>query len=426
MPRIKLTQAAVERLAQPAKGQIDYFDAAYPALALRVTQNGVRSWVYFGRVHGKLKRATLGRYPDIGLKAARILAGETAQSMLQGVNPAQAKRAARAETGDRDLVATVVRDWLARAQSKNKSLRNVTRIFERRVLPAWGERKIKSIARRDVIELVDAVADRGKFMAARRLCVHLHGFFRWCVGRDIIEVNPASDIPKPGKIVSRSRTLTDSELAAVWKAAGETPFPFGPLIRLLILTGARRNEIGALRWGEIKNSEASIQLSSARSKSGEPRLIPLSPMAGAILEAVPRITGAGFVFTVTGHSPVSGWSRAKRILDAKLVETKSLFDTKPTKADPEEETEAEPALPNWHFHDIRRTVATGLQRLGHKLEVIEAVLGHVSGSRAGIVGTYQRHSFEPEARVALDAWARHIETLTAGTKGNVVAMRKLT
>jgi integrase len=185
---------------------------------------------------------------------------------------------------------------------------------------------------------------------------------------------------------SRDRVLSDDELAPVWCAACAMPAPFGSAIRLLILTGARREEIGRLTWKEIQGD--TIRLTGERTKTDTAHAIPLSECARNILGAVPRIGRARFVFTTTGETPVSGWSKAKSALDVRTG-----------------------ALPGWRIHDLRRTIATGLQRLGFKLEIIEAVLGHTSGSRAGIVGVYQRHSFIEEKREALEAWSRYVTLL---------------
>ena len=421
MPRIKLTAAAVERLQAPAEGQIDYFDAAYPALALRVTAKGVRSWVYFGRVHGKLKRATLGRYPDLKLRDARVKAGETADDMRSGIDPAAVKRAARKEPRDKDTVEYLAEQWLKRDQSENRTYREVARIMNREVLPAWRGRRIQTITRRDVIDLIDGVRDRGAKTLALRVHARLHRFFRWCAGRDIIEVSPMADLPKPGKEVKRDRVLDDNELREVWCAAENIGYPFGPAIKLLILTGARREEISALKWAEVDHDKSVIRLDDTRTKNAIGRAIPLSPTALSIIKSLPHISDDKgqdvFAFTTTGRTPVSGWSRAKNILDAKLIDARR-------EAHAGAEAETVEALPRWVLHDLRRSVATGLQKLGFRLEVVEAVLGHVSGSRAGVVGIYQRHTFDDEKRLALDAWGKHVAGLVEGESAqNVVALR---
>jgi integrase len=184
------------------------------------------------------------------------------------------------------------------------------------------------------------------------------------------------DVEKPGSVVKRDRVLSDSELAQVWSTAAELGWPFGMATQLLILTAARLNEIWQLRWDEIHGDE--IRLVGARTKTGQPHIIPLSQAAQAILQAVPKFAGNDFVFA--GRN----WSGGKAAIVAKVK------------------------IAPWRTHDLRRTVATGLERLGTPLQVTEAILGHVSGSKSGVVGIYQRHSFAAEKREALEKWARHI------------------
>ena len=198
-------------------------------------------------------------------------------------------------------------------------------------------------------------------------------------------MNPATDLPKPASETKRDRVLSDDELIAVWNAARKIGWPFGDAIRLLILTGARREEIGQLKWSEIKGDV--IALEGARTKNAAPQTIPLSLAASTVLQQAPRIADSKRIFTTNGQTAISGWSRAK----TKLDELSGVSD--------------------WRIHDLRRTVATGLQKLGVNLQTIEAVLGHTSGSRAGVVGVYQRHSFDAEKRAALDAWGAHVTAL---------------
>ena len=248
-------------------------------------------------------------------------------------------------------------------------------------MPAWRGRRIDTIVKHDVLLLLDAIVDRGAPAKARRVYVHAHRLFKWCAGRGLIDVNPIVGLEAPASGNSRERVLTDTELAAVWHAS--TDWPFGAIIRLLILTGARREEIGRLTWDEIQGD--TIHLEGARTKNGNGHLIPLSAPALAVLQTVPRIEGK-FVFTLDGTKPVSSWSRAKAQLDKASGVT------------------------GWRTHDIRRTVATGMQKLGVGLQMVEAVLGHV-GSRAGIVGIYQRHDFASEKRAALEAWGAHVASI---------------
>jgi integrase len=191
------------------------------------------------------------------------------------------------------------------------------------------------------------------------------------------------DIEKPGSAVKRDRVLSDSELAQVWNAAAALGWPHGTAVQLLILTGARKNEIWQLRWDETHGDE--IRLPGPRTKTGhktgQTHIIPLSQAGQTLLQSVPRFMENEFVFA--GRS----WSRAKATIDVKVK------------------------IAPWRIHDLRRTTATGLERLGTPLQVTEAVLGHVSGSKAGGAGIYQRHQYAEEKRAALEAWGEHVMTL---------------
>lgn len=387
MAKRALTDAAVERIKPPKVGQQDHFDAGFPGLALRVSHGGRKSWTMFYRAAGRQRRLTLGVYPGTSLAEAREAWRKLQKDLEAGRDP----QAARARPAPSTLFSDVATEWLRRDQQSNKSHDEVERIVNRELVPAWGTRQIKTIDRRDVLDLVDEIVDRGSPTMARRTLAYVHRLFRWAVGRGIVASNPAANLPKPGAEVRRDRVLSDKELKAIWGAADALGVPFGPAIKLLILTGCRREEIGALRWSEITDN--TIHLAGDRTKNREKHLIPLSKPSQAILEGVPRIKDVDLVFSTTGETPVSGWSRAKGQLD-------SLSGVK-----------------GWRIHDLRRTVATGLQRLGIRLEVIEAVLGHIGGSRSGVVGVYQRHAFDDEKRAALVAWGRHVEQVAEGGKG---------
>jgi integrase len=281
----------------------------------------------------------------------------------------------------------VFEEWMQRDQADNKSAGKVRRIFAREVLPYWQNRDIGEITRRDVLDVVDRIVDRGALGAARKAHASLHRLFQWALGRGIVATSPTAALPKPGSDVSRDRVLADAEIVQVWPAAPELGL-YGVAVQLLLLTGARREEISRLRHDEIR--DGAIHLSGARTKSGEARIIPLSKPAQALVAGLPE----SFELKLTG------WGHQKAKLD-KLVQ-----------------------IPPWRLHDLRRTCATGLQKLGVRLEVTEAILGHTSGSRSGIVGVYQRHNFPDEKRIALEAWGAHVMALVEGsTPGKVVAFR---
>ena len=387
-----LTTLGVSREKPPKKGQKEIFDKGYPGLCLRVSYGGQKSWSYFFRLNGNLHRMGLGQYPSTSLSEARDAWREARDTVAKGQDP---RRKKEASTGD---VTAEVRKWLDRELSKKKSFRQVERLMEREVIAAWGERPIKSITRGDVRDLIDGIVDRDAVVMARVVHGYVFQFFKWCVGRGDLEVNPAADLPKPGSAPERDRVLEDDELAAIWGAAESIGWPFGTAIQLMILTGARRGEISGLEWSQVKPDR--IELSASSTKKQRAHLIPLSSGAVALLEAVPRVAGSPFVFTTTGRVPIAGWDPVKNRLD-KLS-----------------------GVTDWRIHDLRRTVATGLERLGTPLAVTEAVLGHVSGSKRGVIGVYQRHDYANEKRSALEAWGSYVTTAVEGRElGKVLPLR---
>lgn len=383
MPKKKLTAAFVERVKPPAKDELTYFDQGFPGLALRVFYGGGKSWSFFYRIQGgSLRRTKLGTYPAMTLLQARDAWREARQNVAKGIDPSPRRGVRRAETF-REIVA----EWMRRDQSKNRAstIYQTDRLFQVDLLPAWGSRRIDTITSRDIIELLDKIGDRAPTQAGR-VFAHLHRLFGWCVRRGVLMANPIATVDKPGKYASREKVLSETEIVAVWSACSEAPY--GTAARLLMLTGGRLQEIARLRESEIVGDV--IELSGERTKGGRPHTIPLSSAARALLKSVPRGSSGEFLFSNDGgQNPVTAWGHAKGKIDAVA------------KIDP------------WRLHDLRRTLATGLQRLGVNLQVIEAVLGHV-GTRAGIVGVYQRHGFKSEARAALEAWGAHVMALVEG------------
>jgi integrase len=243
-------------------------------------------------------------------------------------------------------------------------------------------------------------------MAYGRAC------YAWAAGRDLVPANPFGGI-KTEAVPARDRVLSDAELRAVSQAT-ERPGAYNSIVSLLILTGQRRDEVAAMVWGELSPDLSTWTIPSSRTKNGLPHTVPLSEQAQAILRAVPRRSrelddsGPDLVFSARG-GPFAGWSKAKARLDEDVV-GRLLKQTEEQRLDPG----ALRAPERWTLHDLRRTLATGLQKLGVRLEVTEAVLNHVSGSRAGIAGVYQRHSWADEKRAALDAWGAHVAALVEG------------
>jgi len=390
-----------------AAGPGRHYDEKLPGFGLYVGAKGSRS--YFleyrpGRGRGVAKRRiTIGRH---GAPWTAATARDEALRLLGRIKAGSDPLAERdaAEQHAARTLAGLVEAWLARDQAKNRSRAEVERIMAREVLPVWGARGLEDIRKRDVIALIDGIADRGAPVAANRALAHIKRLFHWAASRDLIENDPAAHVAKVAAETRRDRVLDDAELVEVWQALKGASPAFRDGLRLLVLTGARRAEIFEASREELE--ERGLRLPAKRSKTASGRLIPLNRLARSIVEDRPVFEVEGrtsdWLITVDGKAPFSNIGHAKAHLDRAILEARR-------QRDPEAE-----AMPDWRLHDIRRSVATGLQRLGVRLEVIEAILGHVSGSRGGIVGVYQRHQFEDEARAALEAWGRHVEALLAG------------
>ena len=399
MPKHKsITDATAKRLkATPKQGQVDHFDSSFPGLALRVSSGGRKTWVYFYRHAGKLRRMTFDVYPAMSVSAAHDAWRAARDHVQSGRDPART-----AVAGATDF-AGVAAEWLRRDQSGKRTHDITKRALEREVLPHWGHREITDIGRRDVLDLIDGIADRGTVIMARRIHARLHRLFRWSVGRGIVVTSPMQNLPKPGAETKRDRVLIKKgekavdpyrELIDVWLGAEKLGYPYGRALQLLILTGARREEVSQLKWAEIEGDQ--IVLKGDRTKNGDEHIIPLSKAALAVLDRISHV--GDYVFTTTGKKPIADWPRAKARLDD-LIE-----------------------IDDWHVHDLRRTTATGLQKLGVALQVTEAILGHTSGSRAGIAGVYQVHDYAAEKRTALEAWGGRVTALVEGREpGKVVA-----
>jgi len=248
------------------------------------------------------------------------------------------------------------------------------------------------------------------------------------VKRGAVAVNPFAALPISRSVTKRERVLSDQELAEIWRAAGDVAAPYGSIVRLLILTGQRRGEVAGMAWNEIADDLTAWTMPGQRTKNGTVHAVPLSTTASAIIKAtlpaatkdakrvVAELRSAGALVLPGEKGTYAGWSKAKRGLDKAIGDAPAKAAGKSGKAAP---------IEPWSIHDLRRTVATGLQRLGVRLEVTEAVLNHISGSRGGIAGVYQRHDWAAEKRAALDGWAAYVGAIIEGrSAANVMQLRQ--
>ena len=332
MPTKKLTELFAERAPVPAVGRVEYFDAGFPGLALRVTEKGHKSWSLFYRFNGRLRRFTIGRHPAIKPGQARSEATSALERVRQGVDPAEEKRARRDKPSpEAETFEALAQDYLERHVRKNSATatyQEAKRDLEYNVLPKWRNRPIASISRRDATDLIDGLVERGVQIQANRTLARLRALFNWAIEKDRISGSPVNHMKPPTKERARDRALTNDEIGWFWQACDKIGWPFGPIFKLLLLTAQRRDEVGGMKWTEIDLDRRTWTLPRHRTKSDRGHEVHLSDMAIDVLRALPRI-GRGsnemdFVFTVTGTTAVSGFGNAKRRLDFIMAEARRL------------------------------------------------------------------------------------------------------
>ena len=395
-----LTVRAVEAATAP-KERREIADGYLPGLYLIVHPTGAKSWAVRYRHHGQSRKFTLGGYPLLDLKAARESGAKALRAVAEGRDPGQERAQARASQPDSiESVAQQFIERHVRRHNRPKTIRETERALRLHVLPYWRGRSVNSINRRDILDVLDRVVDGGAPIAANRVLAATRKLFNWAVSRDILASSPCAGVKPPSAETARDRVLSDDELRAVWQAADKVGFPFGSIVKLLILTGQRRDEVGRMQWSEIDVDKRLWTLPRERVKTGRPHEVPLSDAALAVLRAVPRFNDSPLVFTISGTTVFSGYSKCKSRLDGLL------------------------SMPHWTLHDLRRTAASGMARLNINLPVIEKVLNHSSGSFAGIVAVYQKHTFAEEKRKALEAWGAFVSDLVSGNPDKVVRLRE--
>ena len=387
MPRAKLTKSVIDDLPTPAK-EVVYWDTACPGFGVKVTPTGRKVFIVLYRTGGagsRLRKYTIGPYGRVTLHQARVSAQKVFAARLEGRDLAAEKRAARKRmTVDR--VEDLLEAYIAQHVSQNRSARGTSQML-RRELASWSSRSIHEICKRDVIEVIAAVEQRGASVAANKTLKAIKTFLRWCVGRAVLDHSPAEGIPLPTKEVPRDRVLTDDELARVVIAARNIGGPYGGIVELLALTGQRREEAARCVWEEIDFHSRTWTLPNLRTKNAKPHVVHLSDQAIAVLSQAKR--QGKLVFSVAGTHWFQDFSNAKRELDALS------------------------GVNGWRLHDLRRTCVSGMAGLGVAPHVADKILNHQSGSISGVAAVYQRHQFLAERKEALERWGTHVAQIVS-------------
>ncbi len=430
----KLTDAFLKTF-HPAPGAKDRlaFDTECRGLWVRATAGGNKAFIvqWTDAATGRKQREPLGTWGSITLEQARTAARARLGRVAQGFNPAaerakakaddvrQREAEAAAKEEARFTLDALIADW-ATLHLAGKRARYATEA-ERALRVAFAAhlaRPAAALTHAAVTTVLDALAGAGRAPIAGRTLAYGRACYGWAVKRRCLAVNPFAGLPViEGANPSRDRVLTDAEVGAVWRAAGALGQPFGPIMRLLLLTAQRREEVAALRWSELSADLSTWTLPGARAKNGKAHVVHLAEPARAILASVPRIAGQDMVFSVTGTTAPSGFSKAKLALEVAMAREASADAGVPMPAGvkpgrrghrgPCRPVKGDPA-PGWRLHDFRRTAVTWLAGAGFPPHVADRLLNHVGGSIQGVAAIYQRGEFLAERKAALDAWGVHV------------------
>jgi integrase len=403
----KLIEGFADKMIVPAGARdAQAFDDELPGFGIRKFDSGKASYFVKFNVGQQQRRKTLGKVVRGNLKAMRLEASTVLAKARLGTDVvAQARAAAAKSTA---TLGDVVPKYLSAraAELRASSHTEVARYLMKAWQPLHAH-AIDSITRQHVVGVVDELArDSGK-VAADRARIALSGFFSWAIDRGYLDNNPTVNVRARAQNKPRDRVLTEFELVEVWNACLDDDH--GRIVRLLILTGQRRAEMGDLCWPEVKLEKRQIELPERRTKNGRAHVVPLSDEALAILEGIAATDGRDLVFGM-GAGGFSGWSKAKKELDERIAKARRQGDVKM-------------AMPGWTLHDLRRSFVTHVSEHAFAPpHVVEAIVNHISGAKAGVAGVYNRASYLAEKRQALELWGAHITAMIAGRTNNIVIL----
>lgn len=451
-----LTDVAIRKAAAGSTRR-NIRDAGMRSLFLIVETSGRKSFqMRFRTPTGRIAKLTLGPYadgdeskgePTIGmpltLAAARALAADIHRKRAQGTDVIADRQATkvrqRIEVTQRvvtgfagnvqsyieDYAQKNLRDWreTARMLGLQYSLEATSKVIKNGLCDRWSDKAVTAIDQADIEAVIIEARrlaipgmpprNKGRSEArARKLLTALSAFFDWLHTEHLVKKNPCRDVARPENGKPRDRVLSSDETRWFWLAADQERGAYGPLLKLLLLLGARLDEVSGMVRDELSDDGATWNLPGSRTKNRRPHVVPLPPMARdliATMDGPENKTGPScFVFTTTGTSPVSGWSRLKHRLDANMRAI------------------AGQDIPDWRLHDLRRSFVTGMGELGIAPHVIELCVNHVSGSRGGIAGVYNKSQLMPERKAALERWAVHVAQLvsSADKGGDVIPMKR--
>jgi integrase len=398
---MRLTDKAIATLALPAgKAEAKFFDDNIPGFGLRLRAGGASRWIFQYNIGAHTRRMTLGSTKALTATRARATASELHAKVRLGEDPAGDKAESRVRAGE--TFKAVLGDYMAQQRNQLRPISYVQK--ERHLLKhcrSLHGLPLAKIDRRTVAAKLATVATKSGPVQANRTRGSLSAFFNWCISEGYVENNPVTGTNRRQE-KSRDRVLSDADLKAIW-AATVGDDDYSAIVRLLLCTGCRADEIGSLSWSEVFGDR--IELPGSRVKNSRDHIVPLSAPAQAILQARPKMLNRDFVFgRPRSGRGFTGWSSCKYSLDDRI------------KA-------AGAKVKDWVHHDLRRVVATRMAELGVQPHIIEAVLNHVSGHKAGVAGIYNRATYAAEKQAALILWADKLMEIVEGKVRKVVPLR---
>jgi integrase len=414
MPKRTLNDRIIKSLKPAVSGRYEIMDTVVPGFGIRVSEKGVKSFMLVARYPGSENptRRSLGEYGELTLDAARTRARSWHELIRRGTDPALEEERQRlsAVRKQENTFAAVAQDFIKDKLPRERAGRDVEQDIRREFLPLWAKRPIAEITPIDVRAMVLAVKARGTPAMARNLLTTAKRLFGWAIDQQVygLEVSPCDRLKAVallGEKKPRQRILAPAELRALWQATAAVGYPYGPLLRLLALTGARKSEVAKATWNEFDLEHKLWTLPSARTKINAAHVVPLSAAVIEILQSLPRFKSGQHLFTTThGTKAVAGFSRAKRDLDREMAKALGA----PVDA--------------WRIHDVRRTTRTQLSSIPGISDLVrELVIGH---SRPGLHKVYDQFQYIDEKRHALDAWAARLRDIVEPPPANVTRLRR--
>jgi integrase len=384
----RFTDKFVQSL-KPRESRYEVYEGG--GFAIRVSPAGGKTWIWFYRFEGRHRRLTLGEYPTLGLADTRVKLAAARKLLECGIDPGerelQQKRTERAAETVVEVAEAYIEKW---ARPRKRSASEDERILRKDVIPVWRSRKAKDIARRDVIAMLDKIVDRGAPIAANRTLAVVRRMFGWALSRDLIQANPCAAIKAPAKENRRDRVLTTEEIAGFWRALDDPATPISLQIRLALrlqlISAQRKGEVINAEWRDFDIAQGIWTIPGEKAKNGLPHRVPLSPLARAVLDAIPE-PHSGWLFpSPRGNGPVGGQS-----VDHAMHRNHDVL-----------------GIGGATPHDLRRSAASYMTSVGVSRLVVSKVLNH---AETGVTAVYDRHSYDVEKRAALDAWSKRLEEI---------------